>query len=372
MANQQNDDESKRESFEEGDIVKMIGLKSKAHWNGKFATIIAPFVKNKNRWPIEINFGNKSHALLQAKNLKLESKKNTLRYFANKCFEALVDAFADDLYPNTHIEAYFGIGLKKGPSVKIVNDTSMPLGNVVYNAWITIKNNGQLNKKEIMDALCNGTLPKWFENKIRNNGNPRSYYAKALCDGDLFKQIQWEQLKININEVNVVEIQSNDGGYIGPLGNKMRNIMMTKKNLNDHCEDNGLSKKNKSEFAELLGYDLWVLVDPKSCGNGNNASVYLMCALLDGLSPFQELKGNCIVFCMNKPITTDRIWGILNFIYDAMDYYDGTLPMTPKEREEQLASDAWEYKHGKWEPRGGCGGINIYNDNAKTCKTLSF
>lgn len=49
----------------------MVQLKSKKKWNGKSATIIGSFNKEKQRWPIEINFDDKSQALLQAKNLRL-------------------------------------------------------------------------------------------------------------------------------------------------------------------------------------------------------------------------------------------------------------------------------------------------------------
>ena len=148
---------------------------------------------------------------------------------------------------------------------------------------------------------------------------------------------------------------------------------MTMKQFHKYCKQKGLTRKIKSEFAELLGYDLWVIVNPKSKDNQNNAaSVFLSCALSNGLSPFQQLRGNSILICKNKPITSDRIWGILNFIYDAMDYYDGTMEMTAKERTKRLEFEANEYKEGKWEPRGGCGGIDIYNEDSVNCQIPSF
>lgn len=60
--------------FRKGDIVKMVQLKSKKKWNGKLATIIGPFNKEKQRWPIEINFDDKQHALLQSKNLRIHKQ----------------------------------------------------------------------------------------------------------------------------------------------------------------------------------------------------------------------------------------------------------------------------------------------------------
>merc|ERR1712176_1461823 len=98
----------------------------------------------------------------------------------------------------------------------------------------------------------------------------------------------------------------------------------------------------------------------------NNAgSVFLTCALSNGLSPYAQLRGNSIVYSINKSITKDRVWGILNFIWDAMDYYDGTIEMTADERRQKIEYDAQRYKEEKWEPRGGCGGIDIYNDTVK-------
>merc|ERR1712232_1216397 len=39
--------------FKPGDIVKIVQLKSKKEWNGKYATIIGAFNKQKKRWPVQ-------------------------------------------------------------------------------------------------------------------------------------------------------------------------------------------------------------------------------------------------------------------------------------------------------------------------------
>lgn len=57
--------------FKPGDIVKMVQLKSKKEWNGKYATIIGAFSKQKKRWPVQINFGDRASASLQVKNLRV-------------------------------------------------------------------------------------------------------------------------------------------------------------------------------------------------------------------------------------------------------------------------------------------------------------
>jgi len=57
--------------FKPGDIVKMVQLKSKKGWNGQYATIIGAFSKQKKRWPVQINFGDRASAALQVKNLRM-------------------------------------------------------------------------------------------------------------------------------------------------------------------------------------------------------------------------------------------------------------------------------------------------------------
>ena len=61
---------AEQDKFIKGDIVKIVGLKSKPHWNGKTATIIGKFIPDKKRWPIQINTGDKSKALLKTSNLR--------------------------------------------------------------------------------------------------------------------------------------------------------------------------------------------------------------------------------------------------------------------------------------------------------------
>eukprot|EP01084_Bolivina_argentea_P144982 254254_1 len=60
--------------FRHGDAVKMVQLKSKKKWNGKLATIIGPFNKQKKRWPLRINFADNAQALLQPKNIRLHKQ----------------------------------------------------------------------------------------------------------------------------------------------------------------------------------------------------------------------------------------------------------------------------------------------------------
>eukprot|EP01084_Bolivina_argentea_P081463 147512_1 len=64
-----NDNEENK--FKKGDIVKLIGLKSKEHWNGKLAKIVAPFAKSKQRWPLQLIHDDTQRALLKTNNLVL-------------------------------------------------------------------------------------------------------------------------------------------------------------------------------------------------------------------------------------------------------------------------------------------------------------
>ena len=59
------------ERFMVGDIVQFKNLKSKRQWNGRLATIAAPFVHQKKRWPVTQNFGNGDKILIKTENLQI-------------------------------------------------------------------------------------------------------------------------------------------------------------------------------------------------------------------------------------------------------------------------------------------------------------
>ena len=70
---------------------------------------------------------------------------------------------------------------------------SMKLESVVCGPWKTLLLNGQFREAAIVDAICAGQVPEWYEKEVRNGGDYLSYYAKALADGDYFKDIQWDR-----------------------------------------------------------------------------------------------------------------------------------------------------------------------------------
>ena len=114
--------------------------------------------------------------------------------------ERFIDALSKDVYPMEEYEGIFGVrgDDKSSPMINVempwLPTKRMPLGRIVYCAWMTIYKNGQLNRQQVVQALYNYSLPQWYEAKIRNNGNPLSYYSKALIDGNLFGQIDWDSL----------------------------------------------------------------------------------------------------------------------------------------------------------------------------------
>ena len=242
--------------FKKGDTVIMVGLQSKPDWNNKTATIVGSFDKKKQRWPIQVNFGDKEGALLKPKNMSIAKK---------------------DYKPHKE------------------------------------------SKKD--------------------------------------------------SAFNVVEMQSNRGSNVGPLSNRLHNRRFNQSQWTKYAKRHHL-EQYESPFANLLGYDLSVYVNPKSRDPENNAgSVFLTSALSNGRSPhYRGLHGNSVVVCKNKVITSDRLWGMLNFIFEAMDYYDGTCSMNAAQRKAAIARDVKEYKSGSWEPRAGSGGIDLYNDDPKTCR----
>eukprot|EP01083_Nonionella_stella_P293112 996808_1 len=57
------------DALAKGDIVRIVGLKSKPHWNDKLATITGEYDVNRGRWPIQINFGDRMTALVKTENV---------------------------------------------------------------------------------------------------------------------------------------------------------------------------------------------------------------------------------------------------------------------------------------------------------------
>mmetsp|Transcript_2824 Transcript_2824/g.5855 ORF Transcript_2824/g.5855 Transcript_2824/m.5855 type:complete len:347 (-) Transcript_2824:266-1306(-) len=120
------------------------------------------------------------------------------RKMANEMVDKLDEAMIRDEYPDISTEGIFGVRMNQGPNVGVQSPFGgrhdpMKLGDVVFNAWITLLRNGQLRKGEIVEALLKGRLPAWYEEKVRNDNRPLSFYSLALVEGNLFGQIDWDQ-----------------------------------------------------------------------------------------------------------------------------------------------------------------------------------
>jgi hypothetical protein len=130
----------------------------------------------------------------------------------------------------------------------------------------------------------------------------------------------------------------------------------------------------RSPFSELLGWSVEVYCSKvynemgrgRVLGQGplNGAGIYLTSSVDSGLSVNTNLSGRIFVTGRRqsdgKPLTSDVLFGILNFIWDAMDLYGEDEPVFP-----YLKRWAKGYKQGTWEPGGGCGGVDVFNTDTQ-------
>jgi hypothetical protein len=91
----------------------------------------------------------------------------------------------------------------------------------------------------------------------------------------------------------------------------------------------------------------------------NGAGIYLGCDIQSGISRFNNLSGPIFVTGRRasdgRPLTSDALWGILNFIWDAMDLYGTGEDPTPT-----LLRWVRRYRERSWVPMGGDGGVDVY------------
>jgi hypothetical protein len=130
----------------------------------------------------------------------------------------------------------------------------------------------------------------------------------------------------------------------------------------------------RSPFSELVGWSVEIYCSKvynemnrgRAIGQGplNGAGIYLTSSVDSGLSVNTNLSGRIFVTGRRqsdgKPLTSDVLFGILNFIWDAMDLYGDDEPVFP-----YLKRWAKEYKQGTWEPGGGCGGVDVFNTDTQ-------
>jgi len=88
------------------------------------------------------------------------------------------NALEQDCYPDESIEGCFGV--KMGDNV----------GQIVFNAWVTLVKLGVATRENITAALVTGSLAEVFETLVRDHNC--SSYTHELASRDLFGSIPWD------------------------------------------------------------------------------------------------------------------------------------------------------------------------------------
>ena len=146
-------------------------------------------------------------ALLDSSKVRAEKQDHgipldncTRRAIAQGTCQNLAKALKSDCLPEVGVAGMFGCEIDNTKDMVLMDapmhgmkSESMKLESVVYGAWKTLLLNAQFREAAIVDAICAGQLPEWYEKEVRNGGEHLSVYAKALADGDYFKDIQWDR-----------------------------------------------------------------------------------------------------------------------------------------------------------------------------------
>lgn len=180
---------------------------------------------------------------------------------------------------------------------------------------------------------------------------------------------------VHINPVSVfVEVKEGEGNGIN--NTMIQHIFSNKDAGLKYVEtlpefSNGYtSRPLRSAFCEMLGWDVEMfcntqrnriqppeegLVDVKGDGeleHLNGAGIYLGCDVQTGISRYIDVDGRIFVTGRNqqtgRSLTSDILWGVLNFIWDAMSLYGS--PGGPDTA--TLAEWTSKYRQGLWQPKG--------------------
>jgi len=155
--------------------------------------------------------------------------------------------------PSRNIRQLFGLTNRSGIKIDVENpifghSQKISLGTVVFNAWVTIFNNGQFRPHEIVDALLENRLPQWYEGKIRNNGQPLSYYSLSLVEGNHFQKIYWNEKLHQELKLSKEGLQQRNNARETPARNnefKSQDILIHKSHLKlNHNEIKKMVEEN--------------------------------------------------------------------------------------------------------------------------------
>ena len=145
---------------------------------------------------------------------------------AKKMYLTFRKALIDDLYPSEDIEQKFGVSMSdEGEHFALLGrpgwehimpSTKMPIGKIVFNAWLTLKIAGHLSEDsnacdQISEMLYQNRLGEWFEKKLRSLPNAqRSAYVKVILEGNLFDKMVWDPIFQIGDEVQTRNMKSSE------------------------------------------------------------------------------------------------------------------------------------------------------------------
>lgn len=277
-----------------------------------------------------------------------------------------------------------------------------------------VKTAGLALKKEIKDAILSGELHEWFRDSVMmyaigvdNVYSQSSYFMELIrrnfdgivYDTELhdryntkkyarFVRLAKARVPVSptdppayeppapVDEFNVVEIKQREGNGLRSaminhvFKSKVEGMAFIASKLD--CELIPIISENAAECGwEMKVYCSSTLNNfrsPVFGGSGNfsinGAGVYLTSSISTGLSPYLKMQGDVFVIGRkvggrkDEQVTHGIIWGLLNLIWDSMDWYaDGDIPAAIA-YVERMAN---RYKAKTWTPCGGSGEMPIYS-----------
>lgn len=81
-----------------------------------------------------------------------------------KYVDTFLTAIMADYYPPEDTEKVFGVVMSP-ISTRVMTEAS--IGQLVFNVWIGLFKMSYFNKKDLIKELCNGSLPQFFESKVK-------------------------------------------------------------------------------------------------------------------------------------------------------------------------------------------------------------
>jgi len=185
------DDEIQKQNSEADDATGQKLLTKACVWCKKAGVSKGFKCSRCNDWKFDVCNKVCQKALWkQHKETLAHTDRELSRKTALDFYDDLEDCLCEDFYPLQSCERVYGIRKDGGPKVAL-GILSRPLGNVVFDAWKTLRLTGQLKSEPFVAALSVDQLPQWFEEQVRKAG-PVNGYMRTLLEGNHLKRIEWE------------------------------------------------------------------------------------------------------------------------------------------------------------------------------------